>query len=222
MVTNPTGLVSRVPRRTPRPVEVIAHAPDGPASTVSRVTHPTQASGGTGDTTTAAVVLADVDVNVDRLTVQRVDRTLGGSYGGERTGSVTADVHACIRHGSPSFNVAGRGRQANGPSNDGVGVIDSPVMWLSQSISDIPPVSYLVANVLETAWRSGVLAVLVALCVLACWLRRRALTKRHRAEKREHRQLAGAERVELQREAKAEAEAARVADLKRLRNKYPS
>lgn len=64
------------------------------------------------------------------------------------------------------------------------------------------------------------LLVALALALVIPWWMGRNRTKVQRAEAREHKRLAAVEAMELLRKDVAETEAARVAELQRLRNKY--
>jgi cyanate permease len=122
-----------------------------------------------------------------------------------------------------------------GPSNPRPGVIDYRVMWIHQRTGEntaisVPAWAYvlgvlaavgLASQFVQAAWGNpvvlAVLATLAAIGALIWWLRR-GVTK----NEREHQRLAALERAEFERNAWAAAEAARQADLERLRGKYRS
>lgn len=114
-------------------------------------------------------------------------------------------------------------------------MVDYTVMRIYQRTGENTGVSYplwavvlgvlmipaLAFNIIGSVWKSSpasviFLVVVGALVTLIFWGLRRSTT----ADEREHNRLAAREQMELERNIRANTEAARVADLQRLRNKY--
>jgi hypothetical protein len=227
VVPQAASLISH-PTHTPAgTVKVVPHTTGGPTSPVSGVTNLADPGGHPGDSGAATT---SVDVDGDGLAVQRIDGTLSGSNGGDRTVSVAADIYGCVRHGSPPSQI-----RPMGSGNRQADVVDYTAMRIYQRTGENTGISYplwavvlgvimipaLFVNIFSSVWQQSPAAVIIFLSVLAAggilvWVLRRNVTK----DEREHTRLAAIERMETERNARVSAETARQADLERLRNKY--